>query len=241
MRPTSSPPGSRAGSARRSAGARGALPELPDGGAENGALVEQEVPLRNAMNEVLRDEYSRTASARSTAGTRRCQRGGVKACRSGCQSALPSRAWAPAPPRSSTRGRLISEAGYQARLGEWLITDADRAYVKSLMHGRLRAGQGGQLDRPAGKGINGMPVDYEYVKPARRLNRCDARGISNGHGKHASVIESLQRQQANSLVQFLNTRNTTLTFGRTSAICTCSSTSTPPRPWRRWTSTPSAR
>jgi len=39
---------------------------------ENGALIEQEVPLRNAMNEVLRDEYVKDCQRASTAGTRRC-------------------------------------------------------------------------------------------------------------------------------------------------------------------------
>ena len=38
--------------------------------AKDGALVEKEVPMRNALNEVLRDEYVEDCRAASIAGTR---------------------------------------------------------------------------------------------------------------------------------------------------------------------------
>ncbi len=45
-------------------------------------------------------------------------------------------------------------------------TDADRAYVKSLMKPVYARGKVASWIAPPGKGINGMPVDYEYVRVA---------------------------------------------------------------------------
>ena len=69
------------------------------------------------------------------------------------------------PAQKAKYDRLISEAGFEARTGEWLISDADRAYVKSLMHPVYERGKVANWIAAPGKGINGLPVDYEYVKP----------------------------------------------------------------------------
>ncbi len=132
----------------------------------SGALVEQEVPLRNAMNEVLRDEYVKDCQRAVDRWNKTLQRSGVN----GVSLRLPSRRFhrgvGPcATAKFDPEGRLISEAGYQARLGEWLTTDADRAYVKPLMNAVYARGKVASWIAPPGKGINGMPVDYEYVKP----------------------------------------------------------------------------
>ena len=42
---------------------------------------------------------------------------------------------------------------------------ADEAYVKSLMHPVHERGKMANWIAPPAKGINGMPVDFEYVKP----------------------------------------------------------------------------
>ena len=47
----------------------------------------------------------------------------------------------------------------------WLPTAEDRAYVKSLMHPVTERGKVASWIAPAAKGINGMPLDFEYVKP----------------------------------------------------------------------------
>ena len=62
-------------------------------------------------------------------------------------------------------GRAISNAEYEAKKGEWLISDADREYVKALMHPVYERGKMANWIAPPSKGINGMPVDFEYVKP----------------------------------------------------------------------------
>jgi benzoyl-CoA 2,3-dioxygenase component B len=60
---------------------------------------------------------------------------------------------------------MIPDAEYEARKDEWLINDADRAYVKSVMQGVFERGKMASFIAPPAKGINGMPVDYEYIRP----------------------------------------------------------------------------
>ena len=133
---------------------------------ENGKLLEQEVPLRNAMNEVLRDEYVKDCQRAVDRWNKTLQRSGV----SGLSVKLPSRRFhrGVGPFATATfdpEGRLIPEADYEARKGEWLISEADRAYVRSLMHPVYERGKMASWIAPPSKGINGMPADFEYVKP----------------------------------------------------------------------------
>src|SRR5438270_9458156 len=133
---------------------------------ETGKLVEQEVPLRNAMNEVLRDEYVKDCQRGVDRWNKTLQKAGV----SGMALRLPHRRFhrSVGPCATATfdpEGRLIPEADYEARKGEWLISEADRAYVRALMHPVHERAMVASWIAPPGKGINGMPVDFEYVKP----------------------------------------------------------------------------
>jgi len=49
-------------------------------------------------------------------------------------------------------------------LGEWLPTDEDRAYVKSLMVPVTEPGKFAAWIAPPAKGIDGKPVEFEYVR-----------------------------------------------------------------------------
>ena len=135
-------------------------------GPENGAPIEQEVPLRNAMNEVLRDEYVKDCQRAVDRWNKTLLRSGV----SGLSLRLPSRRFhrGVGPCATATfdpEGRLISEAEYEARKGGWLISEADRAYVQALSHPVYQRGKVASWIAPPAKGINGMPAEFEYVKP----------------------------------------------------------------------------
>ncbi|HEY4770906.1 MAG TPA: benzoyl-CoA 2,3-epoxidase subunit BoxB [Myxococcales bacterium] len=136
--------------------------EVPDGGK----LVEQEVPLRNAMNEVLRDEYVKDCQR----AVDRWNKTLVRAGNTGLTLSLPHRRFHRAVGPCAgyffdLQGRLISEAEFKAHEAEWLPTAEERAYVKSLMHPVIERGKVASWIAPPAKGINGMPSDYEYVKP----------------------------------------------------------------------------
>jgi benzoyl-CoA 2,3-dioxygenase component B len=130
-----------------------------------GGLVVQQVPLRNAMNEVLRDAYVDD-----------CQRGVdrwnqiLKDAGIGDRLTLPSRrfhrrigTYAAAP--CDPEGRLLSTEAFGQRRDEWLPSPADEAYVKNLMTRPVFAPNqmANWISAPA-HGIKGRPVDFEYVR-----------------------------------------------------------------------------
>jgi benzoyl-CoA 2,3-dioxygenase component B len=136
--------------------------EVPEGAK----LVEQQVPLRNAMNEVLRDEYVKDCQRAVDRWNKTLQRAG----NSGLSLSLPHRRFHRAVGPCAglyfdSQGRMISEEEYKAHEAEWLPTGEERAYVQSLMHPVIERAKVASWIAPPAKGINGMPVDFEYVKP----------------------------------------------------------------------------
>ena len=132
---------------------------------QDGKIVEQEVPLRNAMNEVLRDEYVKDCQRAVDRWNKTLAKNGAH----GLQLKLPHRRFhrgvGPcANGKFNPEGQLISDAEWAAHEAEWLPTTADRVYVKSLMNCVLEPGKIAGWIAPAAKGINGMAPDFEYVR-----------------------------------------------------------------------------
>ena len=133
---------------------------------ESGKLVQQEVPLRNAMNEVLRDEYVKDCQRAVDRWNKTLARAG----NSGLSLSLPHRRFHRAVGPCAghcfdPQGRLITEAELRKQEAEWLPTAEDRIFVKSLMHPVVERGKVASWIAAPAKGINGMPADFEYVKP----------------------------------------------------------------------------
>jgi benzoyl-CoA 2,3-dioxygenase component B len=61
-------------------------------------------------------------------------------------------------------GRLIPQEEYAQRLAEWIPTETDRAFVRSLMQPVREPGKMAAWIAPPDRGINNLPVDYEYVR-----------------------------------------------------------------------------
>jgi len=64
----------------------------------------------------------------------------------------------------SPEGRVVSEAEWKAHEAEWLPSDADRAFVASLMGRVVEPGRFAAWIAPPAIGINRQPVDFEYVR-----------------------------------------------------------------------------
>jgi len=64
----------------------------------------------------------------------------------------------------SPDGQLLTEAEWDARHHDWLPTEQDRAYVQSLMRPVAEPGKFASWIAPPARGINGQPVDFEYVR-----------------------------------------------------------------------------
>lgn len=132
---------------------------------KGGAPARQDVPLRNAMNEVLRDAYVADCQRGVDRWNRAIEAQGIP-----FRLALPSRrfhrhigvhAGLPFDPQ----GNIVSEQEWAARRDEWLPGEADRAFVASLMQKPVfERSQMANWIAPPRQGIKGRPVDFEYVR-----------------------------------------------------------------------------
>jgi benzoyl-CoA 2,3-dioxygenase component B len=59
---------------------------------------------------------------------------------------------------------VVTQAEWDAHRAEWLPTEADEAFVGSLMHPVTERGKFASWIAPPARGINGHPVDFEYVR-----------------------------------------------------------------------------
>ena len=60
-------------------------------------------------------------------------------------------------------GEKIPAEEWQRRQGQWLPTDVDKTYVRSLMRPVYERGKVAAWIAPPRQGINGRPADYDYV------------------------------------------------------------------------------
>jgi len=131
---------------------------------ENGRFRKEQVPLRNALNEVLREEFIEDNQKGIEYWNRILAEQGIAE-----RLRLPHRRFNRqigmyAGHRFDPDGNLLTEEQWQAKRDEWLPSLEDRSYVKSLMKPVTEPGKMAGWIAPPPKGINGMPLDYEYVK-----------------------------------------------------------------------------
>ena len=131
---------------------------------EDGKLVPREVPLRNALNEVLRGEYGKD-----------CEKGLARWNKALTEEGLNQRLYLPnirfhrhvgeyAGHSFDIEGKLISAEEFAARRPEWLPTTEDREYVGSLMKPVTEVGKIANWIAPPATGIKGKPFEFEYVR-----------------------------------------------------------------------------
>jgi len=131
---------------------------------ENGALVRKDVALRNAMNEVLRDEYVSDNEKGIEYFNKVCERHAID-----FRFALPHRRFNRrigmfSEARFDLQGNLIDEAAWNRQVASWLPTEADRAHVQSLMQPCHERGKIAGWIAPPSKGVDGKPFEFEYVR-----------------------------------------------------------------------------
>ena len=61
-------------------------------------------------------------------------------------------------------GDPLSPEEWEARKDQWIPSEADRAYITSLMKPCHEQGKIASWIAPPPKGINGNPFDFEYVR-----------------------------------------------------------------------------
>ena len=131
---------------------------------QDGKLVEREVPMLNAMNEVLRDDYIRDSVAGVGRWNRIIRKAGISFELIVPHKAFNRKIGPLAGLRLSPDGHIVSEAEWAAKQREWLATDEDRAFVASLM-GRVAApGAYANWISPPTLAINKLPANFEFVR-----------------------------------------------------------------------------
>jgi benzoyl-CoA 2,3-dioxygenase component B len=125
---------------------------------------EQEVPMLNALNEVMRESYLKDCEIGLKRWNRLIERAGAE-----FRLTLPSTrfrrsigAWVGQP--VDPQGRMVPKDAYEARLSDWVPSESDRAFVRSLMQRVATPGKMAAWIAPPERGINNLPVEYEYVK-----------------------------------------------------------------------------
>jgi benzoyl-CoA 2,3-epoxidase subunit B len=131
---------------------------------EGDRIVTREEPALTSLNERLRDDYIAD-----------CQRGVdrwngiIRKAGLDVELRLPHRGFHRAigmfsEVRVSPDGRIVGQAEWDARKDAWLPTEADAAYVATLMQPVVEPGRFANWIAAPARGINSQPVDFQYVR-----------------------------------------------------------------------------
>ena len=130
----------------------------------DGKLVEKEVPMLNALNEVLRDDYIRDTISGVKRWNRIISNSGKDYRLIVPHKGFNRKIGALKDTRVSLDGDLFTEEQWQRYVGGWLPSESDREYVASLMGRVVEAGKFANWIAPPPIGINHQPIDYEYIR-----------------------------------------------------------------------------
>ncbi|MSR46758.1 MAG: benzoyl-CoA 2,3-epoxidase subunit BoxB [Planctomycetes bacterium] len=131
---------------------------------DGGRLTNKEVPLRNALNEVLRDDYVEDCERALRRWNHELEKIGVEA-----RLTLPSRRFHRHQGEYSrhafdSQGELITAEQFEANRAKWLPSEADMEFLRSIMVPVHQVGKiANWLSAPV-RGVNGQAFDFEFVR-----------------------------------------------------------------------------
>ena len=130
-----------------------------------GRLVDRQIAALSALNERLRDDYIAEVQAGVDRWNRHIERAGLpfrlRLPHKGFHRAIGNFAGHHITPE----GDVITADEWSARRNRWLPGEKDYAFVQSLMSGRVvEPGKFANWIAPPRAGINGQPLDFEYVR-----------------------------------------------------------------------------
>jgi benzoyl-CoA 2,3-dioxygenase component B len=131
---------------------------------QGGALLEKEVPMLNALNEVLRDDFIKDSVAGVGRWNKVIEKAGIPTRLTVPHKAFHRNIGALAGIKVSPEGRVLSDAEWRGGQAAWLPSPEDRAFVASLMGRVVEPGKFAHWIAPPMIGINRQPVDFEYVR-----------------------------------------------------------------------------
>ena len=131
---------------------------------EDGHIVNKTVPALTALNARLRDDYTREIQAGLSRWNQIPEKLGI-----------PFRVKLPHPGfhrkignfaghHISPDGQVLSAASWKEQASNWLPSDDDHRFVESLMGRVIEPGKFANWIAPPARGINGLPLEFEYVR-----------------------------------------------------------------------------
>ena len=131
-----------------------------------GELCRRSVPMRNAMNEILRDAYVDDNQRGVDRWNKIIKDAGID-----FEIRLPNRRFnrkmgVHAGHTFDPDGNPITAEEFAARRDEWLPSEADKRYIKELMQPVLEPGKMANWIAAPARGIDGKPIDFEYIRRA---------------------------------------------------------------------------
>jgi benzoyl-CoA 2,3-dioxygenase component B len=130
----------------------------------NGQLREIEVPMLNALNEVLRDDFIRDTVAGIGRWNKVLEKQGIAFRLTVPHKAFNRKIGTLAGIRVAPDGTVLSEEQWKANENTWLPTPEDREFVASLMGRVVEPGKFANWIAPPAIGVNRQPVNFEYVR-----------------------------------------------------------------------------
>ena len=130
----------------------------------DGKMVKEEVPLRNALNEVLRTDYLEDNQKGVDYWNRILAKANID-----FEFRLPHRRFNRAIGiyaglRFDIDGNHLDEESFASKCDNWLPINDDRKYVTSLMVSVTEPGKYAGWIAPPAKGLNGQTTDFDYVR-----------------------------------------------------------------------------
>lgn len=129
-----------------------------------GQLLQKQVALRSAMNEILRDDYKHDCEKVLEKWNKELREHHINYSFTLPNKRFNRRVGEYSGARFNPEGNLISEDQWQAQEANWLITKDDKAFIKSLMKPVYEEGKVAGWIASPNKGINGQPLNFSYVR-----------------------------------------------------------------------------
>jgi benzoyl-CoA 2,3-dioxygenase component B len=130
----------------------------------DGAIAEEQVPALSALNMRLRDDYVVDAAGGVSRWNKVIEKAGIDCKLTLSHVAFNRRIGEFASLHTDPEGKLLTDAEWQARQGEFLPSADDNLYLESLMKPVQTAGAYAGWIAPPKVGIDSKPGDFEYVK-----------------------------------------------------------------------------
>ncbi len=131
---------------------------------EGGQIIATEQPALLAVNERLRDDYIGDSQRGMDRWNKMIRELGVDFELTLPHKAFNRRIGAFKDVKVTPEGSIISEEEWARSVDDWLPTSADHSFVASLMKRVIEPGKMASWIAPPARGIDGKPVDFEYIK-----------------------------------------------------------------------------